>query len=386
MTKPGIFIGIGAGLLIGLGLLAWLTPGDRSPAKPLPEDVGRISRVVIHYAPGIDLGLPGTGEVVADIYRQFLRAAGPGFQIIWVVENQRDLDDLKTGLGDVYPSDSLVLLTHTPITTWAKDRFTCLVSEDGRGPTLLLAPARKAVSNPLRINDQEVPWRLTASFPRLFACRDLQMDFDGGDVLATSRGLLVHPAILSRNVPLPQSFPSAEDLRSHLRSQLGELVWLGPRESDVPPHHVGMFLTLANGTAFVGDVRLAETLLARHAPELETACQSAGGLADAPTRTELVRQLDHVADQMRSLGLPVVRVPLVPSATPRAWMSYNNGIVETRAGRTFYYMPSFALKPVDDAAADAFRAAGCQVLPIDCSRIWHLCGSLHCLVNVVERH
>jgi hypothetical protein len=350
------------------------------------EDVGRITRVVIHYSPGIDQNLPGTGEVVADIYRRFLGAVGSDLQVLWVGENQRDLDDLKVRLGDAYPSDSHVLLANKPITTWSKDRFTCLVRESGRGPTVLLAPARKVVPNPLRIHDQEVPWRLAAAFPRLLACRDMQMDFDGGDILATSRGVFVHPSILSKNNPVPPPFQSAEALREHLHSELGELVWLGPVESNVPLHHVGMFLTVANGTAFVGDVQLADSLTAGHEAEVATACQSADGPADAGTRAGLARQLNCVADQMRSLGLRVVRVPLMPSATVRAWISYNNGIVETREGRTRYYMPTFGLKRLDDAAARIFRGAGCEVVPIDCSRVWQLCGSLHCLVNVVARH
>jgi hypothetical protein len=146
-----------------------------------------------------------------------------------------------------------------------------------------------------------------------------------------------------------------------------------------------MFLTIAYGTAFVGDVPLADRLIAGHEAELAAACRSAGGPADAPTRSELARQLNSVADQMHSLGLRVLRVPLMPSATSRAWISYNNGIIETREGRTRYYMPTFGLKRLDDAAADVFRGTPCDVMPIDCSGIWHLCGSLHCLVNVVER-
>ena len=95
--------------------------------------------------------------------------------------------------------------------------------------------------------------------------------------------------------------------------------------------------------------------------------------------------MTYVADRMRSLGLRVLRVPLMPSKTPRAWMSYNNGIVEVRDGRTVFYMPTFGMEQLDDTAAEVFRSAGCQVVPIDCSRIWRLGGSLHCLVNVVER-
>jgi agmatine/peptidylarginine deiminase len=60
--------------------------------------------------------------------------------------------------------------------------------------------------------------------------------------------------------------------------------------------------------------------------------------------------------------------------------------VETRGGKTFFYMPTFGARTLDAAAAASFQqAAGCQVIPIDCSHIWHLGGSLHCLISVVAR-
>ncbi len=380
MSLRSVGVGVAAGLLAGWGLVALLGSADRAPETPLAEDIGRIARVVIHYSPG-----DGAGEIVADVYRRFLRAVGPDVDVLWVVEDAPALDDLKARLGDAWPPDSRVLLTGEAITTWSKDRFTCLARAGGLGATTLLAPARKAVPNPLRTNDQEVPWRLARAFPQTFLCRDMRLDFDGGDILATSRGVFVHPAILSKNDPAAPPFLQPEALRERLRSQLGEFIWLGPAESDVPPHHVGMFLTVARGTAFVGDVRLADRLAAGREAELAAACLPAGGPADGATRDGLARQLDGVAAQMRRLGLRVVRVPLVPSATTRAWMSYNNGIVETRGGRTVYYMPTFGLDWLDEEAARIFRGAGCEVVPMDCSRVWPLCGSLHCLVNVVAR-
>jgi len=67
-------------------------------------------------------------------------------------------------------------------------------------------------------------------------------------------------------------------------------------------------------------------------------------------------------------------------------MSYNNGIVETRGGKTIFYMPTFGAPALDATAAESFRSKmGCTVISIDCSKIWHLGGSLHCLVNVIER-
>jgi hypothetical protein len=146
-----------------------------------------------------------------------------------------------------------------------------------------------------------------------------------------------------------------------------------------------MYLTVLGHIAAVGDVRLAEQVVAAH-PETLQALQVAGGAATPDFCADLSARLDGVARQLSTLGYTVVRVPLLPSATSRAWMSYNNGIVETRGGETIFYMPTFGARALDAAAAAAFhQTTGCTVAPIDCARVWPLGGSLHCLISVVGR-
>ena len=382
MRVRALIVGIAGGLLIGgvIGVLVGSLHRREPRAEPLGEDGGRITRVVMQYQ-------PEAGPLVAPIYRQFLSAISRDVQVVWVVGKSSDLDDLKIRLGRCWPDGRCrAVVVGKDISTWAKDRFVAMRTSGSPAMAVLCAPARRRTANPLRTNDQEVPYRLAQDPSHLFSACDTEADFDGGDFLATSRHLFAGPAIIEKNNPgAGERFRSVDELTDHLNRKLSSrIIWLGTNPAESPPHHIGMFLTVIGQIAAVGDVRLAEKMACL--PETHTALQRAGGIASPAFRSDLSTRLDHIARQMQSLDYKVVRVPLLPSATPRAWMSYNNGIVETRNGETIFYMPTFGATALDAAAATSFRAAtGCRVVPIDCSRIWHLGGSLHCLVNVVGR-
>jgi hypothetical protein len=369
MRLRAVLLGVVGGL--GLGItIAGLLGRAAAPPVLLGEDSGRITRVVLHYQ-------PEAAALAAPIYAQFLTALGPEAEVVWVVARKADLDGLRARLGRAWPARSRCVEIGKPISTWAKDRCVAL-RLPGRDAALLCAPARHVTASPLRTNDQETPYRLAQVEAAHFRVIGSDLDFDGGDFLATRRHLFASPLILAKN-------PGTTALAERLGRVMGRKVtWLADTPDAAPPHHVGMFLTIFGDTAAVGDLRPAERLLATH-PEIRAAMTRAGGPLPPADRTRLQRQCDGVAARMRTLGYRVVRVPLLPSATPRAWMSYNNGIVDQRDGRTVFYMPTFGAPPLDAAAAKAFRAAGCTVIPIDCAGIWHLGGSLHCLVNVVAR-
>jgi len=384
MRRRALLIGIMGGLLLGgiigalRGPLARLTP----PAAPLGEDGGRISRVVMHYQ-------PDAGPLAMPIYRQWLAAMRADVEVVWVAAQQADLDDLPSQLGSLWRKDHhRGVVVGKPISTWSKDRFVAMHVPGRRNFSVSCAPARTRTANPLRTNDQEAPYCLAQQLPQWFGVRDTTVDFDGGDFLATAGHLFASPAIIEKNAPSAGArFPSAAALADYLGQQMGRpITWVGgERAQDAPPHHLGMFLTVIGQRAAVGDIRLAEQAGAAHAQTL-TALQAAGGEASPAFRADLQTRLDRVARQFDALGYTVVRVPLLPSATPRAWMSYNNGIVETRDGHAIFYMPTFGAAALDAEAAATFRAQmGCTVVPIDCATIWPLGGSLHCLVNVVGR-
>jgi hypothetical protein len=346
----------------------------KDPPVPLPEDHGQISRVVMQYA-------PGAGQFVIPIYSKFLSVISKNVQITWVVGKQADYDDLKTRLGKSWRNGHVVI-TGKEITTWSKDRFVAMHYPAHPEIAVACAPARTRSANPLRTNDQEVPYKLAMDDSHLFNVIETDVIFDGGDFLAAANHFFASPTIIEKN----ENIRYFDELTGKMKKKFStEIIWLGTNPHDAPPHHIGMYLTVMGKYAAVSDVSLADAEVADH-PEISKALQFVGGELDSKSRLELTRQLNNVAKQMKSLGYQVVRVPLMPSATPKAWMSYNNGIVETRDGNTIFYMPTFGAKALDKFAEEIFKKQiDCIVVPIDCSKIWHLGGSLHCLVNVVER-
>ncbi len=381
MRLRAVLLGAVVGILIG-GIIAVVRgPALRPTAPPVPlgEDGGRITRVVMQYH-------PAAAPQVIPIYTQFLAAVGRDVQVVWAVGSPADLDDLRAHLGRAWPAGSHTVLVGKAISTWAKDRFVALRLPGVPDAAVCGAPVRTHTANPLRTNDQEVPYRLAQTPDAHCGVRGCDVDFDGGDFLATAGHLFAGPTILQKNRLGPGArFLDRAALSAHLAERLGHpITWLGDTPADAPPHHVGMFLTVIGHTAAVGDLDLAARLGVP--AETQRALQAAGGPASPAFCADLRLQLEKVARRLRGLGYTVVRVPLLPSATTRAWMSYNNGIVDARGGHPVFYMPTFGAPTLDAAAATTFHATmGCPVIPIDCAHIWHLGGSLHCLVNVVGR-
>ena len=383
MRFRAILLGTLCGLAIGSAIVLLRAP-QQPPVQrvePLGEDHGRITSVVMQYQ-------PDAGSLVVPIYTQFLAALGKQVEVTWVVGKLADVDDLQAKMGsNWHAGKGHVVVVGKEITTWSKDRFVTLAFPDRPGASLLCAPARLQTPNPLRTNDQEIPYCLAQKNIAQFQARATDVNFDGGDFLATRRHLFASPAIFEKNpVGVGMRFRTIAELKDDLNQKLARhIIWLGDTPQAAPAHHLGMFLTVIGNTAAVGDVRMAEKVAASH-PETLATLQAAGGIASPAFRADLSARLDRVARQMQTLGYRVVRVPLLPSTTPRAWLSYNNGIVETRNGKSIFYMPTFGAKTLDTAAAEIFQSTtGCTVEPIDCAHIWPLGGSLHCLVNVVAR-
>jgi hypothetical protein len=84
-------------------------------------------------------------------------------------------------------------------------------------------------------------------------------------------------------------------------------------------------------------------------------------------------------------GRTVHRVPLgvVPN---RPWMlSYTNVLQEEAGGERIVYLPQYSVPPLDEAAAEAWRARGYRVQAIAAAPLIPLQGALRCLVSVLER-
>ena len=126
----------------------------------------------------------------------------------------------------------------------------------------------------------------------------------------------------------------------------------------------------------VGDPHLAEALVPA---QLD--------LPGGPDFTPATQHLfDAVAEQCAAAGYEVHRIPIVPGADGRTYLTYVNVLLDHSGNRRIVYVPSYAgVDTLNAAACAVWEGLGFEVRPIDCTATYRQFGCLHCLVNVLRR-
>jgi hypothetical protein len=336
---------LGFGVVLGIVLLA--AHPRRLPA--LSESAGVIRTVEIQYTHQAALQTWPTIEA-------FLKALDPEVRVIAVCASDEDATEFRQRTRSLKLAQLETLVVGGPITGWSKDRF--LVAAGGR----LLCPKNPASLLPARTNDAQVARRLAARWPKEFACADTDLSFDSGDILCTDRFALVNDEIPTKNPLAPDWLPEVETFTGK------RVLWL----KGTPAHHIGMFAApLDDKTVMVGDPDLGAKLWS-------------GVLGQADMSKEATEPFRVAIRELEAAGFRVVRTPLVV-LEPKVYVTYTNAVIEHRGARTIVYMPSYDVPALDQAAADAYRSQGCEVRPIPVRSVFRLCGTIGCLVNVLER-
>jgi hypothetical protein len=259
------------------------------------------------------------------------------------------------------------------ITTWSRDRYAALVDEAGHGS--ILAPPRVETPFVARAGDARSPGAISrALYDREPRVADIA--FEGGDLAATPHYLFADINLVARNAGRGDADRATIERELHHRFGQ-ELVWLGDEVGEVPRHHIMMYMVpLDDHTIAVGDVRAGVALLA-HEP----------GSADLELDDVAVeaRRFDHAAQLLAARGFQVVRVPALVLAGAGSYVTYTNALFDREANRRVVYLPTYSLPALDTAARKFYEAQGFVVHPIDVTPIYHLNGSLGCLVNVLAR-
>ncbi len=108
------------------------------------------------------------------------------------------------------------------------------------------------------------------------------------------------------------------------------------------------------------------------------------GGADFSERTQ--RLFDAVAARVAAEGYQVRRVPTICAADGKTYLTYVNGLIDQRDGQRIVYMPSYrGAERMNEAAAKVWSEAGYRVCLVECSSVYRYFGTLHCLVNVLQR-
>jgi hypothetical protein len=357
-------IGICIGLIAAAFVLA-MTGRDETRityGPMLSECDGRIRSVAIQYVHDAGFAVP--------IYRQFLSLLPHDVKVYAICPDQISFDELKSALG-TESTRLMPLITGHPMTAWSRDRWISLQpgSSESTGTLMSASAENGAEIWPQRLGDQRIADDLSRAIGKNFVRSGLY--FDGGDFLADSRSVFIGPGALARNIQ--HTCADSAELIEILQRQLGcKPILL----KDAPDHHVGMFMMAAgNDTVVVGDPSLAKPLFA--------AMDLPGG-PDFSAATQ--KRFDSVASAAELAGYHVTRIPCVPSCDGKTYITYVNGIIDERDGARTIYMPTFQGQDrLNAAGAAVWRELGYRVLPIDVTSAFRYFGTLHCLVNVIEK-
>ena len=383
----------GLGTLLGLGVavLVLLTVA-RSPAEQqrdptstppalLSETDGAIREVALHYVPKIF-------GAVRETYTDYLRALPRDVTLRVVVANdlstadQRRLrgffDDIDTTLW----ARTRIVPSPGPITTWSKDRA-LVTAPSPEGPAWLVATAEPDHKWPERYGDWLTVDALARTSSKRFERHVAPFDFDAGDFAVAKGHIIVDANLILKNQR--RGIVDAGALEHRLEAWFGApVVVLGTRPGDTPPHHLSMYMTpLHDDVVLVGDPRRARDLLG---PDFRPGADSAETgrplVADFSTATQ--RRFDNAAERLAQLGYRVIRIPNVP-LEDKTYLTYTNGVYETRDGRHIAYLPTYGINELDLAARETYARLGWEVRPIRVRHVYPFHGTIGCLVNVLAR-
>lgn len=343
---------------------------DRNTDAMLLSDVhGGIEEVCVHYTRAFH-------AQTVETFGDFFSGLGENATVRVIVEDHSDFEFLIAELSKLglLPSARLCpVVTGVPITPWAKDRFGSMVSS--RGPVLAVPPLRSMSEGP-RANDEKVPEILAAALPGL-ECRSLPFFFDGGDLLADADSVYIAPNFIARNQAMDSEGVSR--LLSLIESAFKKKpVTIGDDISQIPNHHIGMFVTpLGNRTLAVGDPDLGLRLW--HGDEsIRTA-------VDVTAEEEHLAPFRNAARCLEEKGFTVIRIPLLVTKLPQVYVSYNNAIVEHTADNKRIFMPTYGIPALDKSASGCLEAEGWNIVPVRVDKVYRHTGSLRCLVGIIRR-
>jgi hypothetical protein len=137
-----------------------------------------------------------------------------------------------------------------------------------------------------------------------------------------------------------------------------------------------MFMMAAgDNRVVVGDPSLAAPLY--------SSSDLPGGADFSP---ETQARFDSVAKAAKEAGYRVTRIPCVPAADGKTYLTYVNGLIDQRSGRRTIYMPIFdGQDRLNAAGEEVWRSLGFTVVPINVTSAYRYFGTLHCLVNVIDK-
>ena len=353
--KLGLFIGLLAAAVVWH---VWPDLPEPAPARSLHADCeGTIDTLVLHYT-------PDARDVVLPVYRSFLPQLESEIRVAVLCPSREAFDELRQAVGEVRCTLRYVQADH-PMTSWSRDRWIALASDESPVTVQLLRPHQEAGRDqwPARKGDEQAAHSLAAAMPNVSAVQS-KLRFDGGDFVCDAEAVFVTPRAVLANVGT--TVQDRDELRERLARLTGKRVVL---LQTAPEHHAGMFLMpVGSRTVIVADPK-----------PLDDESTQAAGLAS--------EQCNAVANQIAALGYRVVRIPIAVASDGRTYQTPLNAILDVRHGQRIVYMPTYQdASDLGSSARALWESLGYQVREVDCTTSYRHAGSLRCLVNIVSRH
>ena len=374
-------VGVIIGLATGTAILALTGSPERRPLPSGPiisECDGHLRALVLQYE-------PAAKEIVAPVYRDFLRTLDRDVSVHLVCPDRVAFDDFTAAVGPIPRSVKPIMVGH-PITTWSRDRWVALMPAVAGAATTLWSPRGEAGEEvwPARAGDERVGRDVAVSLSPLVRARRSGLYFDGGDFLADSETVFVMPRMLQRNIQ--QTVRSREEFLGILSRELKRRVIL---LDEAPDHHAGMFMaSVGHKTMLVGDPSRAQELISVQLGHHDrTATNEFMNLPGGPDFTAPTQhRFDAVAVQCSAAGYKIIRIPVVPARDGRTYLTYVNVLIDQQSGRRLVYLPFYrGVERLNAAARAAWEDLGYEIRPVDCTTAYRHFGCLHCLVNVLSR-
>ncbi len=392
MPRTPTIVGAALGLAAAALVLGYTSTRHTPPAGVmLPDYGGAIRTAIMQYTAG--------SQFVAPVFREFLTDLPASVTIYLACPERADYDEIRPLIGDIRCT-LIPTFTHHAMTAWSRDRWVAITGLPDHRITLL-APAGESEQEiwPQRAGDARLADDLARAFPDHFSSARSPLYFDGGDYLADGPFVFATRALLERNLQ------HTVTTRDKLLQAIAYDLHLNPILMDPgPDHHAGMFMmsagpaphstpvspptplpsltstSAAQPRMIVADPSLGEKFFEPASPETPILN---GGPDFSP---ETQARFDSIAQLATDHGYQVTRIPVVTPKSGKTYLTYVNVLLDQRAGHPLVYLPTFTGQPrMNAAAAEVWRSLGYQVHPIDCSTVWDKGGTLHCLVNVVER-
>ena len=349
------------GLLAAIAVVLPIRPQTGIPRGDILSDCdGQIRTIAINYVAGADFA--------SDVYRSFLPQLPAGVHVFVLCPDERAFGELRTRVGPMVAQLQPVIVNH-PMTPWSRDRWVTLRRDPGA--ILLLSNSEEGSEIwPQRKGDEQLASDLSVREGSPWIVRPSGLFFDGGDFVNDDRTAFIAPGAIRRN--LHSTVASEVELIERLSTLVGRRIVLLP---DAPDHHAGMFMMAAGDNTML----VADPSLARSLPHLPLP-------GDADFSPETQARYDSVAAAATAAGYRVVRLPQIPAADGKTFLTYLNVIIDQRAGRRIAFMPVFdGCDALNSAAREVWQGLGYQVRPVNCTGSFRQFGNLRCLVNVLER-